>query len=105
MSPEPYLTLKLLFLINMHGGFARKYEMYLHFPSEWCYLLPNNTAITTKALERLGSSPIIVYFLSSQLNYEKFHTRALASISHEADSSFFPVCLKSYHFLAKAGPS
>lgn len=36
------------------------------------------------------------------MNYEKFHTRALAGISHEADSSFFPVCFKELPLLGKS---
>lgn len=37
---------------------------------------------STKALETLSNSPINVYFVSSQFNYEKSHTRVLASIPH-----------------------
>lgn len=58
-----------------------------------------------KALETLSNSPINVYFVSSQFNYEKNHTRVLASILHEDNSSFFLFFLKSYHLLAKVGPS
>lgn len=45
-------------------------------------------------MDILSNSPIIVYFVSSQFNYEKIHTRVLAGIPHEDDSSFFPVCFK-----------
>lgn len=53
-------------------------------------------------METLSNLSTIVYFVSSQFNYEKIHTRLLAGIPHEDDSFFFPVCFKELPLLGKS---